>query len=1359
MILVIFIRPLLSLKWGIARNGFKHLNLGFFYVDIQNRYTNKTLFSRRFFYARSLLKLVFAASDMGFLTARLFPVPQLVFGLAIFGILQGKWHPDLGNPVISNIFSDSLEQNRYIWGAVETEPGMYLFGQDRVLTFDGQSWGGFGSANRQLTRGIEVDGRGNLWVASFNDIGYFPNGRWYTDGYVSVRTYLPDEYRGFGQAMKLAYHNGSIWLATYNDLFRWDGDGFTAWNFPSEHQVLFHFLEDEGIFFHLFGEGLYRFNENGPPRIYTEHSWIAKNSILYFERQRAGDYLGISMDGFFVLDREGQLLNHHRCGMLFEASPSSALRLQNGWLAVGTLRLGLIIFDSNFEPVHRFGEQEGAPSDLVIGLFEDADQGLWVFFSNELIRLEMARSVGQQKSGFHFSKGVIREVQLADSGYYYGLDTGLSYLPLNETSVADRYRILWNRSATSLLALGSGGVLSAHFYDLYRWKEGTLMDEVRLSREIRSVIVSRRFPERFYVLFSHGITHIDWLGDDGWGSSGREYPLPLTAEKGVEDERGRLWLSAPGSYLLEAEFDALGHLQNTLEHHDLAGIVPTEGTIVKVGWGDSLLVMMGNRASFRTESSWKPIAVAEEWKGLRVRFAASDPFDSKKAWVYLEDPEGEKQRIWKLVRDSNDRIYMEAFHHSGLSQLGSLGGFNISAQGDSTILHLWGAGGVLNLDTSVHEQALLPRNPRVTAWKVDSEPLDMISHEILIPFDYQEMSVMFSSPGFSGARPYYYQNRLNSSGWSAPAIRPARELGRLFEGKYSLDIRAIDANGKISGTSTLTFSILPTWYRTWWAYLSYLVMLSVGIWLIIHARESRLVKRKEELDAIVSQRTVELEKASRIKSDFIANMSHEIRNPLNGVIGLISRLKANQPIPERHRNALNRAAQYLQATVEEVLDFSRIESGRINFESVVFDPVDILQGVIEIYGERAAAKGLLLTFHSRNPSDFHVRSDPSKVQQIAGNLVGNAVKFTAKGSVHMGFSLEALSDDQGIMKFWVEDTGPGIAAEEQKLVFDKYYQSEAMDSNLRKRGTGLGLSLCRDFVENMGGAVRLRSIAGQGSTFSISLPVLLEQPTVGELSAKKNDGAVERKVLIVEDMEYNRLYLEDVLKDIGCQVVSCSDGETGLERALNEDWDLIFLDWDLPKITGLEIARRVRKSDTARSQTVIVGMTAFATVETRNACLDAGMDHFLTKPLPEDKITGVVFSVKPASAAKPPSAPSKNVAWMSYHALERLAEMKKVPIENEIARYLDIVDEISAEIEMAIAALDWEESGHRVHALLGHTGLITCAALTGVILDFQTVVHARDEAALEKEWQCVKVIIIELKQYMTNPSTQAMAAK
>jgi signal transduction histidine kinase/ActR/RegA family two-component response regulator len=1273
--------------------------------------------------------------------------------------LIADWLPDLGNPLVQEFSSDVLEQDRYVWGALEASDGLLYLAQDQLLHFDGAAWGGAGAPHWQVMRGITRDSIGNLWVASFNEIGYFELADLDLQSYISLRSLIPLEYRDFGQVWRLEYHDGAIWMATHTELFRWDGENFEVWQFPSSTQVVFHFT-GAGIYYHKLGEGLYKFDSSGGS-LFASADLIQQQSVMHLELLPSGNWICISVLGVFILDqRNGEIVNRHPISLLQGDSLSCVSRLENGWFALGTLRSGLIVLDEKLNTVLHWNESTGAPSNIVVGMYKDSAGGLFVFLSNKVVRLDFHKSAGIHQPNIHFPKGILRQFIISNNASYFGLDTGLYYNELHEFSSESKRKQLIDRPTNALTRAEDGVVLSSHFHDLYRWEGGELKGEIRLEREIRTLHPSQCFPGWVYVIHSNGISIVKWDRLEGWVPKGDFFSVPLATERVTEDAEGRLWLSSPGSHLLELEFEASGEIASLVEHREIDDMQVMSGNPIVNPWGNSILVLKGNRAMVWRKNSWENVPLPDEWPSdAKIGFATTDPGNPDQIWLYLETGQLESGQIWRLKRDSSEVVRSELFLHPGIEQLRPVRGLVVARRkSGEAILHLWGAGGVLNLAESVHDQISIPNQPRLTGWIIDGEYLNP-EVTTSVRFDYREMSVQFASAGFHGARPYQYQTRLGNTDWGAPSFRTSRELGRLFEGHYSLEIRAIDANGQVSPTLTLSFAILPPWYRTFWAYSSYLIFFFVLIWMIIHYRESRLVKRKEELEAIVSQRTLELEKASRIKSDFIANMSHEIRNPLNGVIGLIGRLKANQPIPERHRNALNRAAHYLQATVEEVLDFSRIESGRINFESVVFDPVDTLQGVIEIYGERAAAKGLQLTFHSRNPLSLHVRSDPSKVQQIAGNLVGNAVKFTSKGSVHLGFSLEALSEDQGIMKFWVEDTGPGIPVEEQKLVFDKYYQSESMDNNLRKRGTGLGLSLCRDFVENMGGAIRLRSIVGKGSTFSISLPVVLEEPALSPLSGQENAETFERKVLIVEDLEYNRLYLEDVLKELGCRVESCPDGESGLDRALHGDWDLIFLDWDLPKISGLEIARRVRKSDKMNRGAVIVGMTAFATVETRNACLDAGMDHFLTKPLQEDKIVGVVFTVKPPGGDKPAPPPEPEVAWISLHALERLASMKNVPVEHEIARYLDIVDEIKAEIEKALAELDWDETGHCVHALLGHTGLISCAALTGVILDFQTVVHARDDSALEKEWQRVLTTIAELKQFMTNPTTLATAAK
>jgi signal transduction histidine kinase len=385
----------------------------------------------------------------------------------------------------------------------------------------------------------------------------------------------------------------------------------------------------------------------------------------------------------------------------------------------------------------------------------------------------------------------------------------------------------------------------------------------------------------------------------------------------------------------------------------------------------------------------------------------------------------------------------------------------------------------------------------------------------------------YSSPGGNMVYPVRYQTRLSGRDevWSAPTALSSRELGQVWEGRYAFEVRAVDPFGRVSPWRPSTCGYIRRGFGPSSPGLLYGVILVFLVWLIFLIQGRKLRRRQALLEEEVRTRTFELERANRFKDDFIANLSHEIRNPLNGVIGSIRQLRPEVALPERTLKSLRGAAHYLQTTVEEVLDFAKLESGEISVETVAFDINEMVSGIVEIHQPAAHAKGLNLTTRLQIPEGMAVVSDARKVQQIIGNLVGNAVKFTDSGSVTLGIKIQPDGERGGSLRIWVKDSGPGIPVPEQERIFDKFYQGKQGSS--KTAGTGIGLALVRTFIDRLGGQLELQSEPGTGSTFIVNLRIglqPLEVSAASQTASRKYKGV---RVLIVEDLEYNRTVLED----------------------------------------------------------------------------------------------------------------------------------------------------------------------------------------------------------------------------------------
>ena len=375
----------------------------------------------------------------------------------------------------------------------------------------------------------------------------------------------------------------------------------------------------------------------------------------------------------------------------------------------------------------------------------------------------------------------------------------------------------------------------------------------------------------------------------------------------------------------------------------------------------------------------------------------------------------------------------------------------------------------------------------------------------------------------------------------------------------------------------------------------------------------RFNHQRERLEEAVSS----ARKATAARTLFLANMSHEIRTPLNGILGAVNLLEDVPGAENRYLVSLVReSSESLLTILNDILDFSKLEAGRFSITREPFDLVAVLEGCLALFSAEGRGRGLDMEFRHELGRSCWVMGDAVRVRQIVTNLLGNAVKFTTRGSV----TLEAATRPgrPGEVAIAVRDTGVGIPPEDQEHIFELFTQADNGLSS-GSGGTGLGLAICRKLSSLMGGDLTLDSEPDRGSVFTLTLPLpRAERPRADAAGENGGDAAEDLQgtsILLAEDNATNRAIAVRVLEKFGCRVVTAGDGEQAWRKAAAGGVDLVLMDLKMPGMDGIEATRRIRSLDGPASRVPIVALTASIVAEIRDECLRAGMDDFLTKPL------------------------------------------------------------------------------------------------------------------------------------------------
>jgi PAS domain S-box-containing protein len=369
------------------------------------------------------------------------------------------------------------------------------------------------------------------------------------------------------------------------------------------------------------------------------------------------------------------------------------------------------------------------------------------------------------------------------------------------------------------------------------------------------------------------------------------------------------------------------------------------------------------------------------------------------------------------------------------------------------------------------------------------------------------------------------------------------------------------------------------------------------------------------------------EESTRAKGIFLATMSHELRTPMNGVLGCTQLLKDTSLTDQQREliETMHRSADALLTLVNDILDFSKIEAGKMSLEVANVNLRALVGDVTTLAEGLAAQKGLTISLKIDADVPEEFRGDPIRLRQILFNLVGNAIKFTKQGGVTIAISSSArdVTDESGVvvLQWSVQDTGIGLTPEQQANLFKAYAQAEASTAR-RFGGTGLGLMICRQLVELMGGTITVNSVSGQGSTFSYTtnlLPAIHREITAsssGTDQRNAGDQVGPLRVLVADDNEINQVVACKFLQKLGCQVEVARTGREAVEAITRTVYDVVLMDCEMPDMDGYEATREIRlREDGTPSHLPIMALTGHTSAEEAQKCLQAGMDRILTKPV------------------------------------------------------------------------------------------------------------------------------------------------
>ncbi len=1188
----------------------------------------------------------------------LFFLLTLVFNLT-FQTTQSQEVSTTGLPYIQNYTPEEYNGASQNWAITQSKKGLiYVGNNEGVLEYDGSSWRAIHLPNYGICKALGVTKANKIFVGGYNELGYLEPNDVGEMQFVSLKDKL--KINDFKEINRINIIDDTVFFKANDYLFKWDNEEFTTYEIYGTMSSLP--ISDKIYIIENFV--VKKLENNGFVDVVDLASTKAKaftDIISYKENELI--ILSYDKGVFVTTNGTVEPLNSTSSESIGKSLAYGMLKLSNDLITIGTRLDGIITIDKKGNIINKINKSNGLKSNTIYNLFEDHQHGIWLATNNGIIRAELVSpfTIFDERHGI---EGYVNDIYVTNGEVYLANYNGV--LKLEKTGKRLFKNIGPEKSLTKTVSKQAiqfleiqDSLFVGSRAGLFLYTNNRMVQKYALASG--ALMRSKKNPKRIYVGLINGLASLVYKNGT-WIYDGTINGINDDIRAIREDSDGTVWLESQvdGVWKVEAESKRSADKFNEpqVKHYKANKELP-EGILFLKSIGNKVLFNIDDQVySYNKEkdSILKDDSIPKLFD-LHGRISLKMEDKNNNVWMFADLNKGDERKSRLLAIKNDDGSYtIKKNYDERITQKVGVSHF----PENKNIVWYGGSGSVIRHDLSITGNEKLNFNTHIRKVTISKDSLlfggtKVNSNEIEIPYNDNAFRFEYAATTFEEASENLYQYQLVGfdKEWSAWTLETKKDYTNLPGGNYNFIVRSKNIYDHLGSEDNYAFTILPPWYGTWWAYIFY-GLGAIGIVALYSKwRSQELQKKNVVLENTINKRTLEIRQKNELlnhqteqlvelneaKTRLYSNITHEFRTPLTVILGMAETLKNNVlnksfEGADKSLEMIRRNGKNLLQLVNELLDLAKVESGNMKLNPVQTDVIPFVKYLSESFHSLAESRKINLTVYSEIES-LEMDVDVNKMASIISNLLSNAIKYTSANGKIIVHLNKVKTNEGEFFSIKVQDNGVGLAEDDIDHLFDRFYQVDN-ESSTKQEGTGIGLSLAKEFVELMKGQIGVESTLGKGSTFTVQIPVTntavktLDAKITIEPPIKKTGHAILTEpliieedsslplALIIEDNEDVAHYLKTCLKN-NYQTIHASNGNMGVEMAYENIPDVVISDVMMPGKDGFEVCA-ILKSDPRTDHIPIILLTAKVTTEDRLTGLSHGADAYLAKPFNEKEL-------------------------------------------------------------------------------------------------------------------------------------------